>query len=115
MKATAFSSAPPAIIATVAILQKYLKRIFCFQSGRQTVGKDFFLDKVVFEGNAGGESGGELDVVHGAHGRVGAEVFFANLSGCPITATKPVRVAAVVSVLTSLLSEDMMYYCLADN
>ena len=61
--------------------------------------------EVAFERNAARYDGGKLDIVHRTAAGVGGEILFRHFfKAHPMPAAKPIRVAASMIVLTSLLS-----------
>ena len=70
MKAAALRTAPPIIIAILAIL---------FKDHFFSIRENLLVFEVLFHRDAGSHDGGEFGVVHHAAAGVGGEVFFHNL------------------------------------
>ena len=69
-------------------------------------GNDFLVLEVLFERNAARHDGGELHVIHRATAGIRSKILFTTFFAAqPMPAAKPVRVAASMMVLTSLLSD----------
>ena len=80
------------------------------------VGDDYLVLEVMFERNAAHHDGGELHVIQCTDAGIRSEIPFYNFFAIqPMPAANPVRVAASMMVVTSLLLSDMVAFDIRKN